>query len=91
MIEIGYHRAVESVFARIHERRAIVFVRYGPGHNPNMSVVRNVADPAQAPLWVVYDRGAENARLMRFAHDRVGYLFDEDAWTLTRIAPPGAL
>jgi hypothetical protein len=91
MIEIGYHRAVESVFARIHDPRAIVFVRYGPGHNPNMSVVRNVADPATAPLWVVYDRGAENARLMRFARDRVGYLFDEDAWTLTRIAPPGAL
>jgi Dolichyl-phosphate-mannose-protein mannosyltransferase len=85
MIEIGYHRAVESVFAKIHDPKAIVFVRYGPGHNPNMSLVHNLPDPLHAPLWVVYDRGADNARLMRLARDRAAYLFDEDAWTLTRI------
>jgi hypothetical protein len=85
MIEIDYHRAVESVFAQIHDPKAIVFVRYGPGHNPNMSLVHNVADPAHERLWIVYDRGAENARLMRLARDRVPYLFDEDAWTLTRL------
>jgi len=73
------------VFAQIHDPKAIVFVHYGPGHNPNLSLVHNVADPARAPLWVVYDRGAENGELLRFARDRVGYVFDEDAWTLTRI------
>ena len=86
MIEVGYFRAVQSVFAQIHDPKAVVFVRYGPGHNPNLSLVHNVADPAHAPLWVVYDRGAENAQLLRFARDRVGYVFDEDAWTLTRVA-----
>jgi hypothetical protein len=90
LIEIDYHRAVESVFAQIHDPKAIVFVRYSPGHNPNMSLVHNLPDPSRAPLWVVYDRGAENARLLRLARDRVGYLFDEDAWTLTRLgARPG--
>jgi hypothetical protein len=86
LIEIDYHRAVDSVFAQIHDPKAIVFVRYSAGHNPNMSLVHNVPDPSRAPLWVVYDRGADNARLLRIARDRVGYLFDEDAWTLTRLS-----
>jgi hypothetical protein len=88
MLEVGYHLAVESVFARIHDPKAIVFVRYGPGHNPNMSVVRNDADAATARLWVVYDRGADDARLMRLAPDRVPYLFDEDRWALARLRRP---
>jgi hypothetical protein len=87
-IEVGYQRAAAAVFAQIHDPKAIVFVRYGPGHNPNMSLVRNVPDPAEARVWVVYDRGAEDARLLRLARDRVGYVFDEDAWTLTRLGGP---
>jgi hypothetical protein len=39
----------------------------------------------------VYDRGAENARLMALAPERVPYLFDEATWTLQPLARPGEL
>ncbi|MFL5618266.1 MAG: ArnT family glycosyltransferase [Gemmatimonadaceae bacterium] len=61
---------------------AIVFVRYAPSHNDGLSVVRNVPDVGAARIWTVYDRGAENAQLLRLAPRRKAYLFDEGAWTL---------
>jgi hypothetical protein len=73
---------------------AIVFVRYAPTHNDGVSLVRNVPNLASERVWVVYDRGAENARLIAFAPRRTPYLFDEASWTLRplsdmRAAPSG--
>ena len=61
---------------------AIVFVRYAPTHNDGLSFVRNVPDLRAARLWTVYDRGAENAQLLRLAPKRTAYLFDEGSWSL---------
>jgi hypothetical protein len=61
---------------------AIVFVRYAPTHNDGLSLVRNVPDVRSARVWVVYDRGAENAQLLQLAPRRKAYLFDESEWAL---------
>jgi hypothetical protein len=61
---------------------AIVFVRYAPSHNDGLSVVRNVPDIRSERIWTVYDRGAENAQLLRLAPARRPYLFDEASWSL---------
>ena len=69
-----------NLVASIHERRAVVFVRYGAMHNAHTTLVRNVANSAHERVWVVYDRGdSENARLLALAPDRTAYLFDEAA------------
>jgi hypothetical protein len=67
---------------------AIVFVRYAPTHNDGLSLVRNVPDLGAAPVWTVYDRGAENAELLRIAPTRSAYLFDEGSWTLKPLDGP---
>jgi hypothetical protein len=67
---------------------AIVFVRYAPTHNDGQSLVRNPAKLNDAPVWTVYDRGDENARLMALAPKRAAYLFDEATWSLRPLARP---
>ncbi len=64
--------------------RAIVFVRYGSGHNPHFGLVTNEPDLARARLWIAYDRGADDSRLTALAPDRVSYLYDEET---DRVAP----
>jgi hypothetical protein len=61
---------------------AIVFVRYARTHNDGLSLVRNVPNARAAPIWTVYDRGAENAQLRQLAPKRSAYLFDEGEWAL---------
>jgi hypothetical protein len=68
-------------------QRAIVFVRYMPSHYVHESLIANEPDLAHAHLWLVYDRGAENARLAALAPDRATYLFDEKTHMLTGLAP----
>lgn len=63
-------------------QRAIVFVRYSPRHSPHRSLISNNPDLARAPVWIVYDRGPENARLLGLAPDRAAYLYDEATQTL---------
>jgi hypothetical protein len=70
---------------------AIVFVRYAPTHNDGLSLVRNRANLNDARVWTVYDRGAENARLMALAPKRAAYLFDEATWSLQPLARPEEL
>jgi hypothetical protein len=70
---------------------AIVFVRYSRAHNDGLSLVRNVPDLGEERIWVVYDRGAENAKLLAIAPDRSGYLFDEAGWRLRRLDRDGAV
>jgi hypothetical protein len=65
---------------------AIVFVRYARTHNDGLSLVRNPADRDAAPVWTVYDRGAENERLAALAPARARFLFDEATWTLRPLA-----
>jgi len=65
---------------------SVVFVRYAPDHRIHLSLVRNEPDAARARVWTVYDRGADNARLLRAAPDRVPFLYDEASGRLTRMA-----
>jgi hypothetical protein len=82
---LGYHRAFAWIIAGIPDRRAVVFVRYKPNHNPHLSLIENPADHSRARIWVVHDRGADNVRLLAVAPERVPYLFDEASFALYRL------
>jgi hypothetical protein len=76
--EIAYRQEFARALAGLPKTPAVLFVRYGPEHNPHTSLVRNEPDLPAAPVWVVHDRGAEeNARLLALAPGRAPYLFDE--------------
>jgi hypothetical protein len=75
--ETLYHRNFQQLTSAIPDSKAIVFVRYRPNHAAHFSLVRNVPDLSSAPVWVVYDRGEEDARLLRLAPDRAAYLYDD--------------
>ena len=79
-----YQRNFTSAIARIPDPKSVVFVRYGPEHNPHLSLVYNEPDLADAPRWIVYDRGPDNVRLLRAAPGRAAYLYDE---TIHQIHP----
>ena len=81
----SYHLDFRQRTAEIPDRRAIVFVRYAPGHNVHTSLIANEPDLADARLWVVYDRGPENAKLAALAPDRAAYLYDEGTQALMPI------
>ena len=67
----------DTLLASIHDPKAVVFARYPRTHNPLETLVQNVADPAAARIWVVFDRGeVANARLLATVPDRKAYLFD---------------
>lgn len=83
-IEQVYQRSFRRLVATIPEPRAIVFVRYGQGHDPNHSLIANDPDVARAHLWVVYDRGADDAALAALAPERATYVFDEKTFSLHR-------
>jgi hypothetical protein len=72
-----YQRNFLGAIAQLPAEKAIVFVRYGPEHNPHLSLLYNEPDLPSARRWIVYDRGPDNLRLMRAAPDRAPFLFDE--------------
>ncbi|NUQ19386.1 MAG: hypothetical protein HOQ09_00310 [Gemmatimonadaceae bacterium] len=72
-----YQKTFIDAISRIPDRKAIVFVRYADDHNPHLSLVYNDPDLADAPRWIVYDRGADNERLLRAAPGRTAYIYDE--------------
>ena len=84
-------RAPERRFAgavqALTTKPAIIFVRYAPAHTGDLSLIRNEPFLDEAPYWFVYDRGAENARLMAAAPDRAAYLADETTQQITLIRP----
>jgi hypothetical protein len=84
----SYQRSVAMAIHDIPEPRAIVFVRYAKWHNLHKSLITNDPDFATSHVWVVYDRGDDNGRLMRLAPGRAAYLYDESRLSLIRI-PPG--
>jgi hypothetical protein len=84
----SFYDAFEQLVGQISDPRAIVFVHYADKHPDGLSLVRNVPDLERAPVWTVYDRGEDNARLLALAPDRVPYLFDEKSWTLKPMNVP---
>ena len=89
--ELKRHRAFQSGFAArvqaLDASPSIVFIRYIPNHNLNVSLIANRADLASARTWLVYDRGADDAKLAALAPNRVPYLYDEASGTLSRLDP----
>lgn len=75
-----------ALVRQIPDRRAIVFVRYAKTHNDGLALIRNVPFLGDARVWTVYDRGADDARLLALAPDRTPYLFDEASWKLEPLA-----
>ena len=87
--ESAYFRAFRSLVASIPDPRAIVFVRYRPDHFPHHSLIDNDPDLAAARTWIVYDRGAENERLIELAPERAAYIYDEASERLIRLSAGG--
>jgi hypothetical protein len=79
-------RTFRKTLSKLPGQQAIVFVRYAPSHNPHRSVIANDADLPNARVWLVYDRGTDNERLLRTARNRVPYLFDEASGTIMSYA-----
>jgi hypothetical protein len=86
----AYQLSFTNLVHQIPDPKAIVFVRYKPDHNFHWSLIVNEPDLERARFWIVYDRGPENARLMRLAPDRAAYRYDEATHTLTALPRPAA-
>jgi hypothetical protein len=78
--------AFAAQLSRIPVAKAIVFVRYASYHSPFRSLIVNEPDLDQARIWLVHDRGADNARLLPLAPERVPFLYDESHRTLVPLA-----
>jgi hypothetical protein len=88
-----FERLAQRVEA-LGEQRSIVFVRYARAHDMHVSLIRNGPGIADAPVWIVYDRGADNARLLAIDPSRAAYLYDEETgrlWPLATALPAPAL
>jgi hypothetical protein len=88
------HVQRQQAARRFHEQLAalpgpaVVFVRYAADRNVDFSLVQNDPFFARARVWVAYDRGAENARLLMIAPDRRAFLYNQATDQLTRISDP---
>ena len=83
----AFHRRAAEVI-RGAPPNSILFVRYPSGHDPHLAVTRNEVDLASARSWIVYDRGADDARLLSLAPNRQPYLLDPSTFRLERLALP---
>jgi hypothetical protein len=71
----------------LKNQRTLIFVRYAASHDPNISFVRNVADPIHAPAITAYDLGAaNNSAVAALFATRIPYLWDEATRQLQPIA-----
>lgn len=64
---------------------AVVFVRYGPNHDPHRSLIVNGPGLDGARVWIVYDRGRENPGLLRLSPHRAPFEYDEATRTLSAL------
>jgi hypothetical protein len=87
VVRSGSRTHFQAVIRSIPSRRSIVFVRYSPNHYPESSLISNEPDLETARVWLVYDRGSENAKLQALAPERDCYLYDEQQDLLIRLAP----
>jgi hypothetical protein len=83
----AHTRAFRAGIAALGNAPKIVFVRYAANRNMHLSLVANEGDLAKAKSWIVHDRGAENAKLVAAAPNRVPYLYDEATNSFTRMVP----
>jgi hypothetical protein len=81
---VQFHRHAENTLARIPERGAVVFIHYAPTHNHNLSLITNAPDYRAERLWLVYDRGRDNERLLQLT-DRAAYRLNTEDWSLDRL------
>jgi hypothetical protein len=80
-----FHRLAAGTLASIsRDEPAVVFVRYPQTHNHHLSLVANTPDYQKARLWVVYDRGSANERLLRLTN-RAAYRLSTENWTVERL------
>ncbi len=80
-----FNRAARAAIESIPSGRAIVFVRYAPGHSPHRAITRNEAELESAERWIVHDRGLHNAELQALAPDRAAYLLDTSTFSVERL------
>jgi hypothetical protein len=64
---------------------AIVFVRYGPDHDPNHPLVLNTVKGMHARVLLAHDLGDADARLIAALPGRDAYRYDDTDGTLTPI------
>ena len=79
----AFHRQAAARIATV-TAPAVVFVHYPAGFDYHRSLVVNHVDLQSAPIWLVYDRGADNDRLLH-ATDRAAYRLDVATWAVERI------
>jgi len=83
---MSYAQRFDRQLGTLPAGNVLVFVRYGPHHMPDYSLVGNVPDPERARAWIAYDRGVENRQLIDLAPGRSAYLYDETTRTFSLLA-----
>ena len=86
-----YHRSFRELLKLAPGDKIMVFIHYAPNHNPHMALVTNAPDLAKARAWTVYDRGAEDLKLMRLDPQRRPYLYDDAHGALIPLDSTGRL
>lgn len=76
------HRMFLSAVDSLPGPRSVVFVHYPSGEGCGQNLIENYPPLSAARAWIVYDRGEENAALLRLAPDRTPYRFDTKAWRM---------
>jgi hypothetical protein len=75
-------------FTKTARMRAILFLPCSDRRRDLCDAVQNVPNLERENVWLVHDRGSENATLMRAAPDRIPLLYDPDQRRLVRFAAP---
>ncbi len=86
----AYQREFRELLRLAPGEHIMVFIRYAPSHSPHESLVTNQPDLSAARVWTVYDRGADNIRLIHYAPTRTPYLFDDSHRVLIPLDSTGA-
>jgi hypothetical protein len=89
----SYQRRFITALRIIEEAspRSIVFIDYGPKHEPDLSLIWNVPDLAEARIWLAHNRGADNIRLMRLAPERRAFVFRAHEGRILPVPPVAVL
>ncbi|MEP7087813.1 MAG: glycosyltransferase family 39 protein [Gemmatimonadota bacterium] len=84
-----YQSDFRTLLALTPGEHIMVFVRYAPNHSAHESLIHNEPDLNEARAWTVYDRGADNVRLMRLDRARIPYLFDDEHRAMVQLDSAG--
>jgi hypothetical protein len=79
-----FQRRAREVLSQLPDPSAVVFVNYPSDHLHFRSLILNTPDYRAARLWLVYDRGADNERLLNMT-DRAAYRLHAGTWELERL------